>query len=160
MKLINVMPALLIIAVLVAACKKSEKEPQQTPVQEETAISQNPATPTAAAKKQHDTLATPAALPEKQLVKNPGDYTVAFAADVRYTLQLSSWKTRKYAEQDRLRFFDAGFDCRIDEVVLPETGKKWYRVRLGSFKTRKAATDFADKYINELLEEPAWIDYK
>ncbi len=47
-----------------------------------------------------------------------------------------------------------------DEVILPDTNEKWFRVRVGSFGTRKAARDFAGKYVNELLEESAWLDYK
>lgn len=160
MKQNKIMLALLIVAVSVAGCKKNEDAPKQSDDQQNPELAQKPLPAANVVKKQDDTLAAVSKKAEEQVSKNPGDYTLAFSPDGQYTLQLSSWKTRKYAEQDRLRFFDAGFDCRIDEVVLPETGQKWYRVRLGSFQTRKAARDFADKYINDLLEEPAWIDYK
>ncbi len=159
MKNHKIMHLLLLIVVLGVACNRDEKEPAQKAVTEEMQLAQ-PQQADSVAHVQKKTIVEPVKKQQKHEEKNISDYTIYFTPDGRYTLQLSSWKTRTYAERDKLRFFDAGFDCRIDEVVLPQTGEKWYRVRIGRFRTLQAAREFADKYINELLEEPAWIDYR
>ncbi|MCA9733150.1 MAG: SPOR domain-containing protein [Deferribacteres bacterium] len=151
---------LLFLPILFITCGKNDEKPEeQLPPNNTLEIQQaiksdtiKPAEmPLAQEVNQHDPV---------KAIPNPDDLAAWFDKSGIYTLQLSSWKTRSHAERDRKRFYDAGLDCRIEETVPPGSDRRWYRIRLGSFRTRKAAREFAERYVQDLLEEPAWVDYK
>lgn len=62
-----------------------------------------------------------------------------------YNFQVSSWKKKDVAEQEVKRLRSLGYQAFALEAYLPEKGGTWYRVRIGSFKSEKEATDFQGK---------------
>ncbi|KAA3613968.1 MAG: hypothetical protein DWQ05_16995 [Calditrichaeota bacterium] len=160
MKVFKIMHLFLLILVLGGSCSKSADDSTAETAAENKQETMQPQVKDSASIAVDRIVEEPQQIVQKNATAIGNDAALKFDPDGQYTLQLSSWKTRKYAERDKQRFFDAGLDCQIAEEILPESGEKWYRLRIGSFRTRKAARAFADKYIGDLLEEPPWIDYK
>jgi cell division protein FtsN len=75
----------------------------------------------------------------------------------RFTVQVSSWHTRRKAEAQAQRLRERGEDAYVQKAVL-ENGETWYRVRVGSFETIQAAQNFAQT-LNEELESGYWVDH-
>lgn len=82
---------------------------------------------------------------------------VVMSADGKYTVQVSSWQTRRRAERDAQRFNAKGFSAYVQSADLPELGGTWYRVRVGNFMTRNEARAMAEQ-LAELLESGYWLD--
>lgn len=78
--------------------------------------------------------------------------------DGRYEIQLSAWRTRGKA----LRVADAlrasGLRVEIVEADIPEKGGRWYRIRLGTFRTMAEARSFLRSQLPDSLGTAAWID--
>ena len=62
-----------------------------------------------------------------------------------YNFQVSSWRNKLKAEQEVQRLRGKGYDAFATEVFLPQKGGTWFRVRIGSFKTREEAEQFFTK---------------
>ncbi|KAA3660521.1 MAG: hypothetical protein DWQ10_06520 [Calditrichaeota bacterium] len=150
---------LLVIFLIVTACGKDE-EPDTDLMAEKAIEMQQPVQPDSAISVDEPVIQEELKEPLADSSPDPSEISAWFDKNGIYTLQLSSWKTRTYAQRDKKRFYEAGLDCRIEPFVPENSDRTWYRVRLGSFRTRKAAREFAEKYVQDLLEEPAWIDYK
>jgi cell division protein FtsN len=78
-------------------------------------------------------------------------------AEGRYTVQVSSWRTRRKAEDDAQRYTAQGFNAYIQEAYIPEKDGTWYRVRVGRFTTKVDAEQMAAQLAG-LLESGFWVD--
>lgn len=80
----------------------------------------------------------------------------------RYTVQVSSWKTFSKAESVANSVKKLGYDAYIQRAKFPDTGKVWYRVRVGSFTTYEAAKTLRNKLIDEpsLPNSSIWVDFQ
>ncbi len=58
---------------------------------------------------------------------------------VNYTLQISSWPRKILAEKEVERIRNKGYNAYIMKAYIPRYQKNWYRVRIGSFPTLRAA---------------------
>lgn len=115
-----------------------------------------PATPVMPPAAIGDTLETPSELPAQEPPAQPQPQIVV-DVDGKYTVQVSSWRTRRRAEQDAQRFVAKGFNAYIQSADLPELGGTWYRVRVGSYANRAEARELAAKLAG-LLESGYWLD--
>lgn len=115
-----------------------------------------PATPVMPPAAIVDTLETPSELPAQEPPAQPQPQVVV-EVDGKYTVQVSSWRTRRRAEQDAQRFMAKGFNAYIQSADLPELGGTWYRVRVGSYANRAEARELAAKLAG-LLESGYWLD--
>lgn len=78
----------------------------------------------------------------------PNDQAVAeriFFDGNKYTVQSSSWKSTKIAEQEANKLIKRGFDAFIFKVFIKSKGSTWHRVRIGYFNTRSEAAEFLKK---------------
>lgn len=103
-----------------------------------------------------DSSATQPNIAEPAPVTEPTPQVVR-SADGKYTVQVSSWQTRRRAERDAQRFNAKGFNAYVQSADLPELGGTWYRVRVGNFMTRNEARAMAEQ-LAELLESGYWLD--
>jgi len=103
-----------------------------------------------------DTLATQRDLPEQEPPTQPQPQIVV-DTEGKYTVQVSSWQTRRRAERDAERFSAKGFRAYVQSADLPELGGTWYRVRVGSYATRRDAKEMAERLAG-LLESGYWVD--
>jgi cell division protein FtsN len=62
-----------------------------------------------------------------------------------YFIQVSSWPSKSKAETEVNKYRFSGVKTFIVEVYLPQKGGKWYRVRIGSFKSEQEARNFINK---------------
>jgi SPOR domain len=78
----------------------------------------------------------------------PNDQAIAeriFFDGNKYTVQSSSWKSTKIAEQEANKLIKRGFDAFIFKVFIKSKGSTWHRVRIGYFDTRTEAAEFLKK---------------
>lgn len=83
--------------------------------------------------------------------------TVVAAGEGVYTVQVSSWQSRRNAEADAARFQGQGHEVYIQRANIPEKGGIWYRVRVGRFATREEAQALADDLVYQ-LQSGFWLD--
>lgn len=115
-----------------------------------------PATPVMPPAAIVDTLDTSSELPAQEPPAQPAPQVVV-DTDGKYTVQVSSWRTRRRAEQDAQRFSAKGFTVYVQSADLPELGGTWYRVRVGSYASRAEARELAARLAG-LLESGYWLD--
>jgi len=72
-----------------------------------------------------------------------------------YTLVIASFRGRKTAEEEISRWVEAGYEGMISEKTVG--GKKWYRLSIGRYESRKAAAK-AGKEMEHMFESGYWID--
>jgi cell division protein FtsN len=77
--------------------------------------------------------------------------------DGKYTVQVSSWRTRRRAEEDAARYRAKGFNVYVQEAYLPSKNGTWYRVRVGRYATQDDAEQLASQLAG-LLESGFWVD--
>lgn len=77
--------------------------------------------------------------------------------DGKYTVQVSSWQTRRRAEEDAERYTAKGFNAYVQEAYIPSKGGTWYRVRVGRYATQQDAEQLASQLAG-LLEAGFWVD--
>lgn len=82
---------------------------------------------------------------------------VVESEDGKFTVQVSSWRTRRSAERDAQRFINRGYDAYIQRVYLADRNETWFRVRIGRFKSKQEGVQFAAE-LAELLESGYWLD--
>ena len=80
----------------------------------------------------------------------------------RYTVQVSSWKTFNKAETVANLIKEIGYDAYVQRAKFPDTGKTWYRVRVGSFTSYEAAKTLRNKLAKEpnLPDSTIWVDFQ
>lgn len=83
--------------------------------------------------------------------------TVVSDGEGIYTVQVSSWQSRRNAEDDAARFQGQGHEVYIQRANIPEKGGIWYRVRVGRFATKEQAQALADDLIYQ-LQSGFWLD--
>lgn len=69
-------------------------------------------------------------------------------ANGKFTLQLSATQTRDEAVRFATKLKDSGYAPYIVEATVPNRGT-WYRVRMGSFPSRDAATRYLSDFKRE-----------
>lgn len=99
----------------------------------------------------------PDAVPTRGALKDAGGLKEAFARAQRpeetmaggaFTLQLSASQDRQEADRFVAKLRERGFAPYIIEAQVPGRGT-WYRVRMGSFPTREAATRYLQDFRRE-----------
>lgn len=83
--------------------------------------------------------------------------TVVAAGEGIYTVQVSSWQSRRNAEADAARFQGQGHEVYVQRANIPEKGGIWYRVRVGQFATKEEAQVLADDLVYQ-LQSGFWLD--
>lgn len=73
-----------------------------------------------------------------------------------FTVQVSSWKTAKQAQNILNQVSDAGYDGYIQRVWLEDLNQVWWRVRIGDFTTIQDAKALLEE-INAIYPG-AWVD--
>lgn len=136
----------LLLAIFLFSCKNKESGEKLKGEME--AVSQ---TETVVTQTKTDTLVT-----EQQEVEQE-PFQVVESGDGNYTLQVSSWRTRTYAERDAQRFINQGYEAYVQKVDLAGRNETWFRVRIGRFTTMQRGAQFAAK-LSELLESGYWLD--
>lgn len=61
-----------------------------------------------------------------------------------YTVQVSSWREKNVADREVARLTRLGYPAYVQSAVIPGRGK-WYRVRVGEFKTLQEAEEYSNK---------------
>jgi cell division septation protein DedD len=64
----------------------------------------------------------------------------------KYTIQISSWKSKTIAEHEVQRLRRKGFDAFIYKVYLKSKDATYHRVRVGYFDSKKEAALFMKQY--------------
>lgn len=136
----------LLLAIFLFSCKNKESGEKLKGEME--AVSQ---TETAVTQTKTDTLV----IEQQEVEQEP--FQVVESGDGNYTLQVSSWRTRTYAERDAQRFINQGYEAYVQKVDLADRNETWFRVRIGRFTTRQRGAQFAAK-LSELLESGYWLD--
>jgi cell division septation protein DedD len=77
--------------------------------------------------------------------------------DGKYTVQVSSWRTRRRAEEDAERYTAKGFNAYVQEAYIPSKDGTWYRVRVGRYASQNDAEQMASQLAG-LLEAGFWVD--
>ena len=80
-------------------------------------------------------------------VVNKSKSTVS-QAQMRYTVQIASYKSEKDAQDLVNKLESKGYDARIIKAQIPNKGL-WYRIRLGAFETKLLANDYGVKLTRE-----------
>ena len=76
----------------------------------------------------------------------------------RFTIQVVSKKLLSDAEVVAAKLINSGFDAYIQKAYFIETDEVWFRVRVGSYDSRKTALTVA-KSISESRGTSTWVDY-
>lgn len=126
-------------------CGGGEEEAPATIPEQVSAPPETPAPTTTAV----DTVPSPQVTP-------PPRPTVQRDTRGRYTVQVSSWRTRRKADSEAEKLRERGYDAYVQRVVL-DNQETWYRVRVGSFATIEEARQFAET-LGDLLESGYWVD--
>ncbi len=83
--------------------------------------------------------------------------TVVSSSEGIYTVQVSSWQSRRNAEADAKRYEGQGHEVYVQRANIPSKGGIWYRVRIGRFATKEAAEALADNLVYQ-LQSGYWLD--
>lgn len=135
----TVIVVLFVLLGLVACSKKQQVEQKTAP-------------PMAAI--EADTLES---MPPDTMAMEPIKPEVVSSADGKYTVQVSSWQTRRKAEREAERFRAEGYDAYVQSAYLEDRKETWYRVRIGRYASSEDAAQMAGE-IRNLLESGYWID--
>ena len=103
------------------------------------------------------TFNTPAPVQPADLPPQESPKPQVIAEDGKYTVQVSSWQTRRHAEEDAERYTAKGFNAYIQEANIPSKGGMWYRVRVGRYASQQDAEQLAAQLAG-LLEAGFWVD--
>ncbi len=136
----------LLLAIFLFSCKN--KESGEKSKDEMEAVSQ---TETAVTQTETNTLV------EEQQEVQQQPFQVVESDEGNYTVQVSSWRTRTYADRDARRFTNYGYEAYIQKVDLADRNETWFRVRIGRFTTMQRGAQFAAK-LSEFLESGYWLD--
>ena len=71
-----------------------------------------------------------------------------------YTVQVSSWMTRRKADEEASRLIGGGMDAFVETSSI--AGETWHRVRVGRYPTRKEAAA-AESRLQDMLENHIWV---
>lgn len=73
-----------------------------------------------------------------------------------FTVQVSSWRTMSRAKQIASDLKSRGYDAYVQKAYIVEKDEIWYRVRIGTFQSYRAAKEVADELA--LITGDAWVD--
>ena len=76
----------------------------------------------------------------------------------RYTIQVASWTSLEKAKKDMEELINLGFDTYIEEYFDKKNNVLRWRVRIGSFESKKLAIDVKKRLANFRGEDP-WIAF-
>lgn len=143
--------------------ESTEPEPASSPTDDDYAPAAVAAAPKAAPKPESKPAplpgkVEPAPVPTRTTSREGGTLQDAIARATRqpteavpggaFTLQLSAFQDRQEAERFATRLRDRGYAPYIVAAEVPNKGT-WYRVRMGSFPTREAATRYMTDFKRE-----------
>ncbi len=81
--------------------------------------------------------------------------TTAPSGTGRYTVQVSSWRSKGKANRQAQELSSAGFDSYVMDIEVD--GQEWHRVRVGRYATRSEARAAIAK-LSEQIPDGLWID--
>jgi septal ring-binding cell division protein DamX len=73
----------------------------------------------------------------------------------RYTVQVSSWKSKGKANSQAQQLSSAGFDAYVMDMEV--NGEQWHRVRVGRYGTKGEAREAIAK-LEAQIPDGLWID--
>ena len=76
----------------------------------------------------------------------------------RYTIQVASWTSLDKAKKDMKELINLGFDTYIEEYFDKKNNILRWRVRIGSFESKKLAIDVKKRLAKFRGEDP-WIAF-
>lgn len=93
--------------------------------------------------------------PVKQTTQKPKPST-GFSENGRYVIQVSTVRTKAFAENLAAKLIDMGFPAYVAEVQnpKPELPGTYYRIRIGGFSTTVSAREFGESIL-----KPEGYDY-
>ncbi len=100
--------------------------------------------------------APPPPPPSPKLVIRPGS-TIPKILE-RFTIQVASKRVLSDAEIVAAELIDDGYDAYIQKAYFKETDEVWFRIRIGSYDSREAATQVA-KSISKKRGLSTWVDF-
>ncbi len=74
-----------------------------------------------------------------------------------YAIQISSWKTLKYARNNLRQLKKTGIEGYIHRQYFPESDEVWFRVRVGNFMKYNQAAEYRNA-LQKLLKTDIWVD--
>lgn len=74
-----------------------------------------------------------------------------FSDGNKFTIQVSSWRTKSVAEDQVRRLQADGLPSYISEFIS-RNGQKWYRVRVGEYSSLPQAEEFLARNVNQLFK--------
>ena len=75
-----------------------------------------------------------------------------------YTIQVASWTSIEKAKEDMEELIELGFDVYIEDYFDNKNNIQRWRVRIGSFKSKKLAIEVKNK-LSKFRGENPWIAY-
>ena len=75
-----------------------------------------------------------------------------------YTIQVASWTSIEKAKEDMKELIELGFDVYIEDYFDNKNNIQRWRVRIGSFKSKKLAIEVKNK-LSKFRGENPWIAY-
>ncbi len=132
-----------------AAAPTAVATPKPAPAAAPTAVATPKPAPGPAAQEAVPTrTATPAGGGLKEAIARATQHPAEAAPGGAFTLQLSAFQTREEADRFAARLRDRGYAPYIVAAEVPKKGT-WYRVRMGSFPTKDAATRYLTDFKRE-----------
>ncbi|NNG27652.1 MAG: SPOR domain-containing protein [Ignavibacteriaceae bacterium] len=64
-----------------------------------------------------------------------------------FCFQIAAFRSRERAEKEAARLLDTGENAFVVEAYLSELQIKWYRVRIGFFKTINEAREYRKRFM-------------
>ena len=87
----------------------------------------------------------------------PGKGASIAARTDRFTIQITSKKMLKDAQNFSQKLINQGYDSYIQKVVF-KSDEIWYRVRVGSYDNYNSAKIAAD-VLSDKLQMNTWVDF-
>jgi nucleoid DNA-binding protein len=133
-----------------------QKEPTPTPDNKQTTpTGTQQETKVPPVTKQEEQKKPPVTQPKVEEKKEPPQPPVRTPSGTgEFTVQVSSWPTRKDADRVITRLSGSGFDAYVSEGLVK--GRKWFRVRVGRFESSGAAQAAAAK-LKSVNENGVWV---
>jgi cell division septation protein DedD len=136
---------------------REEPQPMAAPVPETTApVRQPESTPTPKPATTTTARAKPAPAASVTRAKPPEKKYRSDVVKGHFSVQVSSWKTAKQAQNILQQVTDAGYDGYIQRVWLEDLNQVWWRVRIGDFTSIQDAKAVLEE-INTIYPG-AWVD--
>ncbi len=148
---VNVTTAALVIAVLTGCGggggdeTPAAQQPATTPQAAEQQLAQQPA------QQPEQPAQVPAEREQPAVVRESETSEYGF-----YTIQLSSWRTRRKAEEHARYYQGLGLEAYVQRAEIPGMGT-WFRVRVGRYSALSEAKATAEALVN-IRQDELWLD--